>query len=120
VETLDLFRMSDNRRALSPGEVLFRVGDEADVMYAVVDGELEVIVGGTVVDTVEPGGMVGEMALITGDVPRSATVIASTASVVIPVDEEEFVRFVQTNPAFALEVLKLFADRLRQMNELLT
>ncbi len=63
-----------------PGECLFRQGEEADSLFIVVQGELEVVghspTGEKVVLAVlGPGTVVGELSLIEGG-PRSATVAA--------------------------------------------
>ena len=46
------------------GQVVFNQGDEADHMYVVVDGAIDITVSGVPVGTVEPGETFGEMALI--------------------------------------------------------
>ncbi len=89
-------------------------------MYAVLEGELE---GERrteqSVDRVEPGGVVGEPALIHDGAPRSATVRATRDSVVVPVGESEFLRHVHATPFFALQILRITADRLKRTNELI-
>src|SRR5690242_2243649 len=62
--------------ALKSGEILFREGDEAGAMYVVKQGTLRILSGSTILETVRPGGLVGEMAIIEAHMPRSATVIA--------------------------------------------
>ena len=61
---------------LKAGDVLFREGDDANAMYIVKSGSLRILSGSTVYETVRAGGIVGEMAIIDEDLPRSATVIA--------------------------------------------
>lgn len=118
METIGIFKHAPDAIPLSPGEVLFSEGDEAKTMYAVVSGELSVHVKGTEVETVGEGGIVGEMGLVNGQ-PRTATVVAKTASSVVAVDEQEFLRHVHSTPFFALQVLRITAERLRRVNELL-
>ncbi len=55
------------------GEVLFHQGDLGDRIYFVVAGEADVEVDGTVVATVGPGSVIGEIALVK-ETPRTATV----------------------------------------------
>ncbi len=119
MDTLDMLRTSEKRRTLTGGEILFRVGDESDSMYAVAEGALDVIVGGAIIETVGPGGIVGEMALAGGGSLRSATVRARTETTVVPVGEDEFVELVHSTPQFALLVIRTLAERLRHTNELL-
>ena len=83
---LGLFRSESDGIILQPGQELFRKGDVGYHMYAVKSGELQVIDGNHVFETVSSGGIVGEMALISNDT-RTATVRAIRKSVVVPVDE---------------------------------
>jgi CRP/FNR family transcriptional regulator, cyclic AMP receptor protein len=97
------------------GQVLFNKGDQGHEIYVVRSGELQIIDGNRVFETVGPGGIVGEMALVDGG-PRSATVRASMASEVVPLDEKRFLFMVQQTPHFALRVMKVMSARLRAMN----
>jgi CRP/FNR family transcriptional regulator, cyclic AMP receptor protein len=80
--------------SLGPGQVLFAKGDPARTLYVVKSGELQILDGNRVFETVGPGGIIGEMALIDGGV-RSATVQAIRPSEVVPVDERRFLFMVQ-------------------------
>src|SRR5262245_57886396 len=101
---------------LKPGQELFKKGDEGRDMYVVRSGEVQVIDGAHVFETIGAGGIVGEMALIS-DNSRSATVRAIRESVVVPVDEERFVSLVQQTPIFAMRVMRVMSNRLRMMND---
>lgn len=118
MDTIGIFKHAPNAVVVERGDVLFREGDEADTMYAVVSGELSVLVKDVEVETVGEGGIVGEMGLVNGQ-PRTATVVAKTSSTVVPVGEKEFLRHVHSTPFFALQVLRITAERLRKVNELL-
>jgi CRP-like cAMP-binding protein len=100
---------------LSPGEVLFREGDEGNRMYVVLEGQVEIRVGETVVENAGQGSIVGEMALI-DDGPRSASVVAATVCRLVGVDRTRFHSLVQSNPAFSTHVMKVLVERLRRMN----
>jgi len=84
-------------------------------MYVVIEGEIEILVGSTTVEIAGPGSIVGEMALI-DDEPRSATVVAKTHSRLVGVDRGQFQYMVSEGPFFALQVMKVMADRLRKTN----
>ena len=102
-------------KSFAPGQYVFKAGDRGDTMYVVIEGEVEVMVGSTTVEIAGPGSMVGEMALI-DDEPRSATVVAKTHCRLVTVDQGQFQYMVSEGPFFALEVMKVMADRLRKMN----
>jgi CRP-like cAMP-binding protein len=67
-------------------------------------------------ETLGPGGIFGEMALIDGTV-RSATVRAKTDCEVAPINEKTFLFLVHETPFFAIAVMRALAGRLRHMNE---
>ena len=116
VVDIGIFKHAKNKLSLAAGEVLFLEGDTGDVMYAVVDGQLDLTVSGRLLDRVVEGGIVGEMALI-DHAPRSATVTARTAAQVVPVDQTHFMFLVQEHPTFALLVMRVMAERIRHSNQ---
>lgn len=110
-----IFRFADDLENFSTGQAIFRAGDVGDCMYVLRDGAVDISVAGTVVDSVPPGGVFGELALIdTG--PRSATAVATAESQLVRVDAKRFEFLVQQHPFFALEVMRVMAQRLRRMN----
>jgi CRP/FNR family cyclic AMP-dependent transcriptional regulator len=101
---------------LRSGDFLFREGDEGDALYLVKSGSVRIISGSTVYETVNSGGVVGEMALVDGEMPRSASVIAATPVELIRIDKPKFLALVASAPDFALTVMGVMARRLRIMN----
>lgn len=95
------------------GTLIIKEGEPGNVMYIVKEGTVEVRAANRVLETVEPGGIVGEIALIDAK-GRSASVVAKTDCQLLPVDEEQFVLLVQQMPYFALQVMRVLADRLRR------
>jgi CRP/FNR family cyclic AMP-dependent transcriptional regulator len=114
----DLFSRETNPVHLTPGEVLFKAGDAADCMYVLLEGGLDVVVGETVVENSLRGSIIGEMALIDHST-RGATVVAREASSLAKIDEARFRRIISQNPFFATHVMKVLADRIRHMDQLL-
>lgn len=99
----------------SPGQVIFREGDAGDVLYVVIDGQVDVIVHDHLIASINgPGGIVGEMALIDAG-PRSATAIAKTECTLVPLDKEGFKLHIQKTPDFALDVMQVMSERLRKI-----
>ena len=98
------------------GDVIFAEGDKGDAMFVIRTGEVAIERGGHVMETLGPGGIFGEMALIDGS-PRSATVRAKTDCVVAPINEKSFLFLVHETPFFAVAVMRTLANRLRRMDE---
>lgn len=99
----------------APGERIFVQDDAGSCMYVVRSGRVNITTYGTVLESVGPNGVFGEMALIDGS-PRSATAVASEPTEVAPIDRAAFAHLVRQDPDFALRVMRLLAGRLRQMN----
>ena len=114
----DLFAHQTDTLNLAPGETLFNHGDAGDAMFVVLEGTLEVRVGGKIVEAATRGAIIGEMALI-DPAPRNATVVAATASRLVKVDQRRFHFLIQQNPFFATHVMKELVERLRAMNKIL-
>ena len=110
-----MFTSDENPRICQPGETIFRTYDMGSEMYVVLEGEVELRIGTNVVETVGPGEPFGEMALIDQS-PRVATAVAKTACKLAVIPEKRFLFMVQCTPSFALEIMKVMADRLRKMN----
>lgn len=117
VTPINLFKHSKDVIDLAPGVALFREGDSSDdTMFVVLEGAVEVVHNDHVVETVEAGGMIGELALI-DTVPRSASAIAATPCRLARVGKREFMFLVQEHPTFALQVMTVMAERLRRAND---
>ena len=84
---LNLFKFAKEQASFPAGEVIIREGEPGDVMYIIMEGEVEISHNGHIVETVGPGGIIGEMALI-DDKARSATVTAKANSRLVVVDEK--------------------------------
>ena len=115
---IEIFSHNTVRIAIQAGQALFREGDEGNQMYVLETGTAEVIVQNRVVETLEHGSIVGEMGLVSPG-PHSASVIAKTDCEFVAVDEKRFQFLVQQTPYFAIQVMRLMAERLRATNKLL-
>ena len=113
--TMDLFAVEEAPRLCEPGEIIFREFDMGAEMFVVLEGEVELRIGDTAVETLGPGEPFGEMALI-DQAPRTATAVARTACKLAVISEKRFLFMVQTTPHFAQRLMKVMADRLRKMN----
>ncbi len=95
---------------------IFNEGDKPDVMFAVQTGKVDIVIHGRVVETIGPGGLFGEMALIDNS-PRSASALTISESRIVRIDRARFLFLVQQTPFFALHMLSVLTDRLRRMDD---
>lgn len=114
---LQLFEKSKDAVLFKAGDVIFTERQRGDIMYVVLEGEVEIRVRDEAIDLAKPGDIVGEMALIDTK-KRSATAIARRDSRLVCVDEARFLKMVKKEPQFALDVMRILAARLRKMNKL--
>jgi CRP-like cAMP-binding protein len=116
MRTLGGLENAGHKRSIVAGTTIFAVGAAPDCMYSIIEGQVDLLVNGKLVETVSPGGIFGEMALIDND-NRTATAVAKTDLKVVSIDQSEFLRLVQQTPSFALHVMRALTDRLRRMDE---
>ena len=102
-------------RSYKVGDIIFRQGDPAEELFIVKSGKVEIRLGNRLLDTLPELSIFGEMALIDRS-PRSATVVAATDTTVVPVGEKQFLFLVSRTPHFALNVMRVLAQRLRVAN----
>jgi len=116
--SVTLFENDPNVVAYAKGHQFFAVGDAGDVMYVVIDGEVQLELRGQDLEAVGHGGFFGEMALLDHK-PRSASAIAKTDVRVVPLDQRRFLYLIQNTPFFAIEVMTVMSDRLRHADALI-
>ena len=114
-KTLRLFKYSDKFQTFRHGDVIFTEGESGKIMYVVKSGSVELSTNGVVVETVETGDILGEMALLDNHC-RSATATALTDCQIVPIDMDYFSYLVRQTPNFALEVMQVMSARLRRMD----
>jgi CRP/FNR family cyclic AMP-dependent transcriptional regulator len=102
-------------REYKAGDVIFREGDPAEELFIVKSGTVEIRLGNRLLDTVPERSIFGEMALIDPGA-RSATAVAATDAMIVPVSEKQFLFLVSRTPYFALNVMRVLARRLRTTN----
>ena len=110
---LNLFQYVKDFKTFSAGQTIFTQDETGDEAFVIVEGEVDVLFNDRLLETLGPGGLIGEMALLDHRT-RSATVIAKTDCKVVPINKVRFTFMVQETPHFALEVMRIMADRLRR------
>lgn len=118
MQNKDFFSQIEKYQPFAPGQAIFREGEPGDSLYIVAEGQVDIVLGERTLETVGPGGILGELALI-DDKPRSASAIARTECLLAPVNREHFLALVQRTPLFALQVMRAIANRLRRTTDLL-
>jgi CRP-like cAMP-binding protein len=115
---LSIFASQADAEVFPAGHRFFTTGDPGEIMYVVLEGEVNIVLRGKVLESVHTGGIFGEMALIDHR-ERSADVIANTDVRVAAIDQKRFIYLVRNHPYFALEVMKVMTDRLRRFDDML-
>jgi CRP-like cAMP-binding protein len=113
VAKLNLFQSSEDTESFSKGDTIFHEGDRGDAMYVVQVGEVELSVGGKLIEVATPGDVFGEMALVDSR-PRSASAVARSDCRLVPISARRFEFLVQQTPGFALQVMRVMVDRIRR------
>jgi CRP/FNR family transcriptional regulator, cyclic AMP receptor protein len=112
---LKLLAFTSDRVKFDPGQVVFEQGDGGDYAYVIIEGEADVSVntpsGPLLVASIKEHELVGEIAILC-DVPRTATVTASSELIALQISKDLFYRLVTEFPEMAIEIMRDLARRL--------
>ena len=112
---LKLLAFTSRRLTFKTGQSLFHQGDIGDAAYIVIDGTADVVVdsprGPMTVAKIGKNDFVGEIAILC-DVPRTATVTATTELMTMRITKELFFELVCQFPQIAVEIMRELAHRL--------
>lgn len=112
-------------RVYGASDVIVEEGDPGDEFYVVVSGKLVVTKGlteqfmgkvgkgRTVLATLNPGDVFGEMAILEQK-PRVARITAEVESRVLSFSNDQFIQLMLDYPAFFLKVIRLMGHRIRE------
>ena len=101
--------------AFSDGEALFEEGDRGDRLFFIRSGEVELYQGGDLFETLEPGGVIGEIALLTG-VPQAVSAKAKGSVSAFVLGRNDFDRWRKVCPELDHALKELVSHRLEQLN----
>lgn len=115
---LKLLALASGRIVFESGNILFRQGDDGDAAYAIISGTAEILVEGPdgliPINKSGPGEIIGELAIVC-EVPRSATVRATSRLDTLCIGKQEFLQLLHDTPEIGIEVIKVLGFRLLSM-----
>ena len=118
VVTLSIFQKQPDPKVFSAGQVIFEEGQPGDEIYGILEGEVDILVNGKIVETIETSEVFG-VGVLVGVKNRTYTAIAKVDTKLVFLNEERFLFAVQETPMFALEVMKSYSERLSRLQHLL-
>ena len=112
---LKLLAFTSQRLTFNAGDSLFKQGDAGDALYVIMEGDADVLVdtpGGQItVATMGTNDFVGDIAVLC-DVPRTATVTATSKLTTMRITKDLFFQLVCQFPQIAIEIMRELAHRL--------
>ena len=118
---LKLMCFASQRLTFAKGQTLCDQGDVGDAAYVIIDGTADVVIennGPLVVAQVGKNDIIGEIAILC-DVPRTASVVATSELTALEVTKDLFFRMVMDFPEMAVEIMRVLAHRLDHTTALL-
>lgn len=103
---------------VAAGTVLTTEGGLHNEAYVIVDGAVEVLVGGEVVAELPAGEMIGELSMLAHRPASSATVRTKIESSLLVIPHNRFDEILDDNPGFTKAIAKQLATRLQKMDQL--
>ena len=91
-------------------------GEAGHEFIVVLEGEIEVLQGGTVIATRGPGTFVGEIALLDHR-PRTATVVTKSPVKIEVIGQREFAGLLAEVPEISQKLLPAMAKRLADLED---
>ncbi len=120
---LKLLAFTSEHLDFEPGDVLCYQGEPGDAAFILLEGRADVLVdtpkGRIKVATLGKDDIVGEIAILC-NVPRTATVVATTRVHTLKIAKENFLNLVSQFPEIGVEIMHELATRLHQTTQRLT
>ncbi len=114
---VQIYQRQAEPKTFAAGEVIFAAGEPGDYMYGVLEGEIEELVDGRVMETIVAGDVFGVGALVHPEGKRVSTAVAKTDCKLAYLDQQRFLYVVQETPMFAVEVVRSYSDRLKKFKK---
>ncbi len=110
--SLEAFSRTLKHRTFHAGQIALDEGASGVGFFIVIDGTATVSIGGREVRHLGPGDWFGEIALLTADSVRTATVTAETEVTCVGLTEWEFKPFLAEHPDVAWQIMVTMAKRI--------
>jgi len=102
-------------RTATAGTVIMNEGDQAESLYILIEGRLDVIKGGkTIYEIVEPGAFFGELSFLLDTVRIASIITATEETRFLCLPNEEVDRIWQQYPEFSRDLARNIAQRLHE------
>lgn len=116
-DALEILAQKVTRQRFAKNTALFHRGEWGDSIFIIDEGGVKIVReddngGELVLNRCGPGEVVGEMALFDKE-PRSASVIATTATEVLVLRQEAFFLLLHQRPDVAFSLIRSLSSRLR-------
>ncbi len=111
---LKLMCFASERITFKAGQSLCEQGDVGDAAYIIVDGTADVIVTNEaplVVAQLGKNDIIGEIAILM-DIPRTATVTATSELTALKITKDLFFQMVTDFPEMGVQIMRVLAQRL--------
>lgn len=117
---LEFFRSAGTLEEKPAGKPIFSENEKSGGlfsksarMYLLLEGEIGLMIRNKFFGVVKPGHIFGELSVIAG-LPRSATAMAKINCRVLSLDEKQLHAALQKKPEFALMLMSIMVQRLRE------
>jgi CRP/FNR family cyclic AMP-dependent transcriptional regulator len=108
-------------KSFASGQTIFMKGDKARGMMVVLDGGVRIGASSpegkeVVLNTIHPGEVFGEIALIDG-VERTADAVTMEPTELLILDRKDFLPYLEKHPDISIRLLQLMCKRIRTTSE---
>lgn len=107
-----------DEEVFADGEIIAEQGEQGDVMFIIVSGEVRVCIESNGVEQEvarrKTGDFVGELSVINRE-PRNATLIASGDVRALSIDNKSFEGLVRERPEVSLVIIQVLSKRLKEL-----
>jgi len=100
------------RRVYALGMTIFCEGDYGDALYIIAQGTVNIVRDGAVLNSIDAGRCIGEIAIIDGTT-RTATASCATEVTAYRLSADRFRSIIAENGVVALGVMRVLAQRMR-------